>query len=299
MIHLNDKKINNILVSKKELKGRPLILDGAIGSYLEKFGVKFDKYLWSSLINLSDPAKVKMVHKKYFDAGADILTTNTFRTNPTAVKYSNHSIDVKDFVEKSVDLCKSVSENSEILIAGCNPPAEDCYQRTRNISKTDLGDNHKYHIDYLYHSGVNFILNETIGHWDELEIISKFCSNNSIPYSISLFVTENLTLLSGEPLADAISFVKLFSPMSIGVNCINIKTYKNLIIDYPNTINSFYLNCGDGNYTDNHINCAISPENYFNLISDFINPETIFIGSCCGSTPEHTAYLKQKLDEKN
>jgi len=65
---------------------RPLILDGAMGSMLQSLNVKSKGSLWMSYANIEDPEKVYSIHKKYIDAGADIITTNTFRTNPAALK---------------------------------------------------------------------------------------------------------------------------------------------------------------------------------------------------------------------
>jgi len=82
---------------------RPLILDGAMGSLLESY-YSLDKVLWSSILNIYSPDKIIEIHKKYLDAGAEILTTNTFRTNPAAVEASNYNLDVSKFVKNSVNL---------------------------------------------------------------------------------------------------------------------------------------------------------------------------------------------------
>ena len=88
---------------------RPLLLDGAMGSLLQQRGIKSHPHLWMSLTNITQPDEVVKIHKAYVKAGADIITTNTFRTNPVSVKRSNVKI-------KSLEFVKNVRRISKINI---------------------------------------------------------------------------------------------------------------------------------------------------------------------------------------
>ena len=59
-----------------------------------------------------------------------------------------------------------------------------------------------------------------------------------------------------------------------------------------------YLNCGSGKFTDENIKCGVSPDEYWKAISVLLDKRPSFIGSCCGSSPEHTKIIKKILDEK-
>src|ERR1017187_7612228 len=83
---------------------RPLILDGAMGSLLQQHGVPRDESLWMSLANITHPEIVTELHRQYIEAGSDIITTNTFRTNPVAIgEYSSNEnryyIELNNFVK--------------------------------------------------------------------------------------------------------------------------------------------------------------------------------------------------------
>ena len=280
-----------------ELK-RPLVLDGAVGSLLHLRGIKVDKYLWTSTANLTQPHMVHALHKEYIEAGADIITTNTFRTNPSAVKNSGLALSPEQFVEKSVSLALEARGDKKVLIAGSNAPAEDCYQRERKIPRYELYDNHIKHIEYLWQSGCDFILNETQSHLDEIKIICEYCCKNKIPYIISFFFTHDLKLLSGEPLAETVGFAADYSPIAIGLNCIDYSSFKDFINSH--NINSkwgFYLNCGSGSYTDELITCGIRPKDYITQIKNHLEKNLLFVGSCCGSDPLHTKMIREYLDE--
>ncbi|KAF0153434.1 MAG: Homocysteine S-methyltransferase family protein [Ignavibacteria bacterium] len=286
------------LIQNRIKNKKPLLLNGAIGTYLSELGFEPDKHLWFSHLNILNPEAIVELHNEYIEAGADIITTNTFRTNPAAKKKSNLAITNAELVKKSVKLALQAKGDSEIIIAGSNAPAEDCYQRERTISAFALEYNHKKHIELLYESGCDIILNETQSHLDELDVICKFCTNNSIPYSISLYFDDSLHILSGHTLEETIELVSSYSPQSIGFNCIKIDYLKCFLYKYyfPHNF-GFYLNCAESSVTYPEMNCKITPQNYLDLVKEYITDDLLFIGSCCGSSPRHTKLLREHVDE--
>ncbi len=292
-----DKSRIDILKKQKSIS-RPLILDGAMGSLLKQVTKFEDNIFWSSILNITNPQKVITLHKEYIDSGADIITTNTFRTNPAVYKQSNINLSNEELVRRSVQLAIEARNEKEIIIAGSNAPSEDCYQVERIIPKYDLEYNHKKHIELLWESGVDVIWNETQSHWDEIETISKFCSSNSIPFVMNFFFTHEFNLLSGEPLTDAINMVEDYSPLSVGFNCVKpgqlLKYYERH--ELPKSW-GFYLNCGAGNVEDKNILCGIEPKDYIEVIKPYLDSNPLFVGSCCGSNPNHTKAIKEYLNE--
>lgn len=276
---------------------RPLILDGAVGSLLIKMGVKPDSNLWTSAANISDPEKVFTLHVKYLKAGADIITTNTFRTNPAAVNQSN--VDQTELVKNGVLLAKNAAAKYNALIAGSNPPAEDCYQRQRTITQKDLRYNHHKHISQLMEYGCDFVLNETQSHFDEIKIICEYSSKKNIPFVLSLFTDQKLNLLSGENIYEVINYLKHFPALAIGFNCISAETFLRLGFKFLNRMNwGFYLNCGRSEHTSENIISSVSPDNYLKVVQSSLAKSPSFIGACCGSTPKHISKLKKYFDGK-
>jgi homocysteine S-methyltransferase len=275
---------------------KPLLLDGALGSYLQQNGIEADDILWTTNVNHTNPDLILQIHLEYIDSGADIITTNTFRTNPASLTKAGIS-NASEYVKKAVDLAKKAALGKTVLIAGSNPPAEDCYQKERTLSKNELERNHKYHIDLLVDRGVNFILNETQSHFDELRIICDNCDRNNIPYVVSIYVLNTLRILSGESLDNILSFLKDRDVIAVGFNCISPNLFLNIIgsIHLPAQW-GFYLNCGSGYPTDKIINCGIQPDEYLNSVKKSLVYKPVFIGSCCGSSPAHTKRIREFLD---
>jgi homocysteine S-methyltransferase len=293
---LDTSKSNDSFILAKQ-NSRPLILDGAMGSYLQQKGFRTDNVIWTTNINRSNPDVIVQIYEDYIDAGADIITTNTFRTNPSAMLKVGIN-DCANYVQEAVNLAKqSINREQIILIAGSNPPAEDCYQSKRIISNKELELNHKYHIDLLIDNGVDFILNETQSHFDEIKIMTDYCDQKNIPYLVSLYFDSSLKILSGESLETVFSFLSDHNPLAVGINCVASKTFYSLLntTKLPE-IWGFYLNCGKGNPTDKQIVYGIEPDEYIETIKTSLKYKPTFIGSCCYSNPEHTRKIKEFLD---
>jgi homocysteine S-methyltransferase len=206
--------------------------------------------------------------------------------------------DCSQYVKEAIDLAKqSNNRDKNILIAGSNPPAEDCYQKERTLTNKELELNHKYHIDLLIDNDVDFILNETQSHLDEIKIIADYCDQKAIPYVVSLYVEGSLKILSGESVETVFSFLSDHNPLAVGINCIAPETFYSLInsISLPSPW-GFYLNCGSGNPTDRQIECGVYPDQYIKVVESSIKYKPSFVGSCCGSNPEHTWKIKEFLD---
>jgi homocysteine S-methyltransferase len=287
-------KINPFEIAAR--KNRPLILDGAIGSELHKLGVDTSTPLWSSIANLTAPDLVTKLHLNYISAGADIITTNTFRTNPSVVKYSQYSSCSK-IVRAAVKLALNAAIGKSVFVAGSNAPAEDCYQRIRKLIRKELESNHEKHIDLLIDSGVDFVLNETQSHFDEIKIICRHCAQNDIPFIVSLYSDNSKTILSGESISNVFKYITAFGPLAMGVNCINMKSFNSIKTSLPSFFPyGFYLNLGLKKFNDGYIKNSATPKRYSDFVKQNISLGTAFVGSCCGSSPARTKMLKEVVN---
>jgi len=292
--------IDNNPFTTSRVDSKPLRLDGAMGTYLQEKGYSPNKALWMTEINQTNPDVIVQIHKEYIEAGADIVTTNTFRTNPSA--FENTGNDWIPYVEQAVKLAQTAVKgyDKKVYITGSNAPAEDCYQTERTISNNKLEINHKYHIDLLIDSGVNFILNETQSHFDEIQIICNHCHKNKIPFLISLYLTDTLSILSGESFKYVLQFIYEYEPLAIGFNCISPNVFNKIREQVQLNFNwGYYLNCGLGNPSDKIITCGINPDEYIEIVKESMKNNPSFIGSCCGSNPNHIRKIKEFLDGRN
>ena len=209
------------------------LLDGAMGTQLLESGLKLPLPIWSGDINLTHPDYIKKIHNSYLDAGADILTTNTFRTTPRTYLNNGFSFDIANIrsrksLVRAVDLAKKVA-NRNTIIAGSIAPLEDCYEPNLFPGENCANKEFKELALWLQDAGVNLILFETMGCW--LEIKSAILSTNDlvIPRWISLVLKDGNRLLDGTDL---------------------VKVLSNLL---DSDIEMILLNCNSSNTTDEAI----------------------------------------------
>jgi len=291
---LKENPFSRIIDDKK-----PLILDGAMGSLLQQMGYKPDSNIWMTSLNSISPEIIKSVHKSYIEAGANIITTNTFRTNPAALADAG-IFDCAPLVKEAVRLAKESVNDHPVYIAGSNAPAEDSYQKIRKLSYKQLELNHKNHIDLLQENDVYFILNETQSHFDEIKIICSHCQRNNIPYVISILFDEKLKILSQEPVEYILKFIWEHEPFAIGFNCIAPRLLDNLLGNIQMSYKwGFYLNCAGENYFNTKIESVVDADRYIKIIEKNLKFKPSFIGACCGSSPEHIKAIKKYLNEKD
>lgn len=275
------------------------LLDGAVGSLLEQRYVNSPHPLWASGYLLTKPDAVAELHKEYVDSGADIITANTFRTNPAALRRAGMHPDCRELVRAAVNIAREAGGKC-VTVAGSNPPAEDCYSALRTLPQAELEMNHYRHIDALMESGADFILCETFSHFDEIICVAGYCSAHSIPFVISLFVLPPGHLLSGESVHQALEQLAFYTPLAVGLNCISLPDFERI---FPAMKLSgewgFYLNCGSRKNSERFIHSAVTAKEYTDFAAGYLGNRPQFIGSCCGSTPEHTKQLRALLDAKN
>ncbi|MEJ5304590.1 MAG: homocysteine S-methyltransferase family protein [Ignavibacteria bacterium] len=279
---------------------KPLVLDGPMGTLLIERGVNLGSKLWSALALINNSEEVKKIHSEYIQSGSDIITTNTFRTNPYAVKLSGTNYSSQELVRKAVQLAKESidSANKKILIAGSNAPADDCYLTKRIMSKDEQIENHYLHIQYLIEAGVDFILNETFGDKEEIEIVCSICKEFHFPFAVSVLINSELKTFFGQNLFETIEMIFNYEPNFISLNCTRpefilqaleiLNDFKPFGV-YPNlgSIESFQSGKLVRDFTDSQLN---------DFVKKLIDNGVRVIGVCCGGNPNDIKLIRKIVD---
>ncbi len=279
----------------------PLVLDGPIGTLLIEYGEKLNTPIWSAELLITNSQLIQKIHQEYVEAGCDILTTNTFRTNPYALEGSSSNFSSEQLVKIAIDLARKTANKfsqRKIFIAGSNAPAADCYATERILSTNELFSNHKEHIEALASNGADFILNETFGDRDEIEIACKICSEKKFPFAVSVLAQDEHHTFLGQDLEETFELIFYFKPIFISLNCsrpeviINslplLKKYSHFGV-YPNlgSVESFNTSKLVRDYS-------------FNKLSEFIriliNNNVSVIGVCCGGNPTDISLIRRTID---
>lgn len=271
------------------------MLDGAMGTELQRRGYDTKLPLWSASANFDSPELVEEIHREFIHAGADIITTNTFRTTKRTFSKVGAPEKAIEATEAAVKIAKSAvkSVQRKIFIAGSVTTLEDCYKPDLVPEKEILEREHTFQIKHLASLGVDFILAETINSLTEAIVISKMTDELEIPFMISFVTDGNGNLLSGESLNDVVMSVKKYSPLGIMLNCRSLEILDNDLSVLQNSYHGMtgvYPNgCGKPddkkgwNFIDNHH----PAKKFAQFASKWISQGTKIIGGCCGTTPEY------------
>ncbi len=273
-------------------QSKPILLDGATGSELEARGIRLILPLWSTVALLNDDGRkvLRSVHRDHIDAGAEIITANTFRTNYRALKKENMESQAKSLTYAAVEEVRRAFDESKkqesVFIAGSVATVEDCYSPELVPPDQALRDEHRRHIDHLHAAEVDVILIETINTVREAVIALDYARQTELPVLVSFVCKDPEHILSGEKLEDAVKAIALLNPQAILINCVPVD-----LIERNLEILQSLTKIAIGAYANvvpSKGNTKISPEDYARYVRHWIDTFHVKIaGGCCGTTPEH------------
>lgn len=318
------------------LKTKVLVLDGAMGTMLQQFkfeeadfrGNRFKDFPHplkgnNDLLSITQPEAVKSVHRAYFEAGADIVETNTFSS--TTIGMADYHLEeaVYDLNYQSAKIAKEVAlefnqktPEKPRFVAGSIGPTNRTASMSpdvnnpgfRAITFDELRIAYKQQVEALIDGGVDLLLVETI--FDTLN--AKAClfaieevkeeRNITIPVMVSGTITDaSGRTLSGQTVEAFLASIEHIPMLSIGLNCAlgaeQLKPYLKRLKQNTNLCISAHPNAGLPNAFGEYDQ---SPEQMQQLIIDYLNENLVqIIGGCCGTTPDHIKHIAQAVEKYN
>ena len=308
----------------QEIQKRILVLDGAMGTMLQAYkfaeedfkGERFKDFPVSlqgnnDLLSITQPEAIKEVHAKYFEAGADIVETNTF--SGTTIAMADYQMEdlVYELNYQSAKIAKEVAdkftnENPEKprFVAGSIGPTNRTTSLSPDVNRPEyraitfeeLRIAYKQQVEALIDGGVDILLVETI--FDTLNAKAALFAieevkeerNIDVPIMVSGTITDaSGRTLSGQTVEAFLTSVSHIPLLSVGFNCAlgaqQLQPYLKRLSRETNFYTSAHPNAGlpnaFGEYDETPKQMQAFIENY--LKDDLIN----IIGGCCGTSPAH------------
>ena len=296
-------------IHERMMYGTPLVLDAAMGSDLDRRGLPTTLPLWSAVGLLERPDLVRQIHRENLLAGADIITTDTFRT--TARTFRKAGLDPARAAELEVLAvglaaeARTETRRPGALIAGSIAPLEDCYLPTFETPPEVALAEHRAQAGNLTAAGVDLIMVETMPTAAEAEIALRAAVETGRPATVGFVCAkpdpgEPVRLLSGETLNDAVARVSPLGPTVIFVNCAAPTVITAALRDLRGLTAlpiGAYANVG---HVDDERgwspNGGVTSERYAEHAAEWIALGARVVGGCCGTHPEHTAALRRLVD---
>jgi homocysteine S-methyltransferase len=279
-----------------------VILDGAMGTELERRGVETKLPLWSAWGLLEAPEVVQAIHREYVEAGAEVITANTFRTHRRSLAAAGMGDRAEELTRLAFELAARARDDvgADVLIAGSMAPLEDCYHPERVPPLDRLRGEHQEIAENLAKAGVDLLLLETMGTLEEIEAASRAAHGTGIPFMVSAIPREDGELLGGSSLAEMVRLVGPFKPLTIMLNCGNHRVLSaalaKLLAAEPTAPVGAYANMGRPNdetgwsFTD-----EMAPDDYAEVAREWVRMGARVVGGCCGTTPAHIRALAAAL----
>ncbi len=286
--------------------GGPLLLDGATGTELNRRGVDTGLPLWSANALLTEEGQriLLQIHEDYLRAGAEILTTNTFRTHRRALAPSGRAGLALELTRRAVEIARTALVNVPAerprFLAGSISTLEDCYRPDLVPSDQELYDEHAERVQHLARAGVDLFMIETINTLREARVIACLAVETGLPVVVSFVCDRNGRILSGESLRDAARQLLPLRVAALGVNCAPTPDLHRGLAELraacpPDFPLIAYGNIG---YADDQVGWintdAVHPQAYCEYARRW--PARI-VGGCCGTTPAHIAALHDALHD--
>ncbi len=309
---------------KQEIQKRILVLDGAMGTMLQRYnfteadfrGERFKDYPSplqgnNDLLSLTQPQAIADIHKLYFEAGADIVETNTFSGTTIAMADYNMEDLVYELNYESAKIAKYVANeftnrnpNKPRFVAGSIGPTNRTASLSPDVNKpeyravtfNELREAYKQQVEALIDGGVDLLLVETI--FDTLNAKAALFAieevkedrNIDIPIMVSGTITDaSGRTLSGQTVEAFLTSISHIPLLSVGFNCAlgaeQLQPYLKRLSNETDFYTSAHPNAGLPNAFGEYDE---SPEEMQGYIESYLKEGLInIIGGCCGTNPEH------------
>jgi len=321
---------------KDILKNRILVLDGAMGTMIQRYTLTEDDFRkgWfedhdfplkgnNDLLSLTRPDIIEAIHKEYLEAGSDIIETNTFSGTSIAqadYKLEKYAYDINyhsaKIAKKACEEFTQKNPNKPRFVAGSIGPTNRTLSISpdvndpgyRNVEFDELVIAYEEQIRGLVDGGSDLLLVETI--FDTLNAKAALFAieNIALEKSIRLpiMVSGTITDASGRTLSGQTTEAFLISMqhadlLSIGLNCAlganDMRPYLKTLKNKAPFYVSAHPNAGLPNEMGEYDETA---EIMGEQIEQFLNENLVnIIGGCCGTTPEHIKVMAKLVETKN
>ncbi len=298
------------------LNHRVLLCDGGMGSLVQAMSLTVDgdfmgRENCTEILTRSRPDVIREIHARYFAAGADCVETNTFGGSPITLGEFDLSDEAFDLNKRSVEIAREAADQfadgrRRFVLGAIGPGTK--LPSLGHIDYDRLEAAFAVQADGLIAGGCDAILIETCQ--DPLQVkaavngskIARAKHGVAMPILVQVTVETTSTLLVGTDIAAAATIMESLGVDSLGLNCATgpqemAEHVRWLAENWPRAI-TLQPNAGLPELRNGQTYYPLTPKELADWHRRFILEDGVnMVGSCCGSTPEHTAAVDAMLTE--
>jgi 5-methyltetrahydrofolate--homocysteine methyltransferase len=294
-----------------------LVLDGAMGTMLQQRDLTAADFGGAALEGCNEnlvetrPDVVLDIHRKYFEAGSDMVETNSFGSTPLVLAEYGLESRAFELNKKAAVLARQAAEEFSTpgkprFVAGAMGPTTKAITVTGGVTFEGLQDSYYVQAKGLIEGGADLLRVETCQDTRNIKAailaIQKFSQEIGmpIPFLVSVTIEPMGTMLAGQTVEAMWASLRHAHPLAFGMNC---ATGPEFMTDHIRTLSSLtgefvscYPNAGlpdeEGKYLETPTTLAAQLEKF--VSHGWLN----FVGGCCGTTEKHIRAIAQMVDGK-
>jgi 5-methyltetrahydrofolate--homocysteine methyltransferase len=282
--------------------GQVLVADGAMGSLLWDYGLAPGQPPES--FNLTHPEILEEIARRYLDAGADIIQTNTFGGSPARLSLFGLDKKIEEINRNAVLSASKATEGRAHVAASCGPSGK-ILKPYGNADPEEIYSGFVRQITVLVDSGVDAICVETMTDLTEASLAVKAARevSSSIPLMAAMTfdpTPKGFFTVMGTSIEEAAKKLEEAGADIVGSNCGNgIENMIEIAKEFkkhsrlPIIIQS---NAGIPEMRNDKAVYPETPEFMANKAKELVSAGVSIIGGCCGTTPEHTKAIRAMVD---
>ena len=297
----------------QQLRQRPLLCDGAMGSLLYARGITYEQCF--DALNLTQPELIASIHREYISAGAEIIETNTFGANRAKLEAYNLGDQVREINFRAVRLAREAREISglPVFVAGAVGPTGRPLQAPDEHRLSELRAMFREQIGALQEGGADLVILETFSSLAELrQAVLAAKEVGGLPIVAQMSFYEDGHTLSGQSAARVATVLNDLGVDVMGANCsvgpaATLDALQEMITEMRQLedgvkpeprLFSAQPNAGLPTRIGNRFFYVATPDYFADYTLRFAQAGVRLIGGCCGTTPRHIAAMRNALDEQ-
>lgn len=296
-----------------DLLGKKIIIcDGAMGTMLQKYGLKAGEL--PELLSFTNPGIIKEIHEAYYKAGSDFVSANTFGCNRYKVQSTGYTVNqvVSQAVAHAKDAANRVTEEEktrsetpgERYVALDVGPIGKLMEPVGDLSFDEAYDVYKELITAGAEAGADFIFFETFTDIYELKAgILAAKENCDLPVFCSVTFQEDGRMLMGTDPLTAVNILQDLGIDALGLNCSlgpkQIIGIAREILEYSKLPVLVQPNAGLPEIVNGETIFKVDIQEYLDAMEELLQAGIAIAGGCCGTNPDYIAALVQRIQNKD
>lgn len=277
----------------RERLGKELLyFDGGMGTLLQERGLQPGELpeTW----NLLHAEEIREIHRKYIEAGSDIVLTNTFGAN--ALKFHDDAYSLEEIVNAAVGHVKAAAEQAgngrRIYTALDIGPTGKLLKPMGDLDFETAYEAYKEVMIYGEKAGADLIHIETMSDTYELKAaVLAAKENTSLPVFATTIFDERGKLLTGADVPSVVALLEGLRVDAFGINCGMGPEQMIPILEQITKYSSLPVivkpNAGLPKQKNGQTYYDVSPEEFAEVMKKIVEMGAVVIGGCCGTTPDH------------